>query len=200
MFSNILIWFVVIPLLMLAGLALCRDIKQIRAVAVAGSTALIALSVKLLVDYLAIRAAGCTDPMLFTGSWTWFAPLHINLAVGVDGISVAMILLSSIIVFAGSFASWTIQQPKAFFLWLILLSTGVFGFFISIDLFTMFMFYEVALIPMYLLIGVWFGPQGVLGHEADPHAHGRLGLPDARPHRHLLPLRTRRPAPHLEHP
>ncbi len=155
MFSNILIWFVVIPLLMLAGLGLCRDLKQVRAVAVAGSTALVALSVKLLVDYLALRAAGDTAPMLYLGSWTWFAPLNINLSVGVDGISVAMILLSSIILFTGSFASWQVPQPKAFFLWLILLSTGVFGFFISIDLFTMFMFYEVALIPMYLLIGVW---------------------------------------------
>ena len=125
MFSNILIWFVVIPLLMLAGLGLCRDVKQVRAVAVAGSTALIALSVKLLVDYLALRAAGDTAPMLFLGSWTWFAPLNINLAVGVDGISVAMILLSSIILFTGSFASWQVPQPKAFFLWLILLSTGV---------------------------------------------------------------------------
>ena len=81
--------------------------------------------------------------------WLWSKNL------GVDGISIAMIILSSIILLTGSFASWTIAQPKAFFLWLILLSTGVFGFFISIDLFTMFRFYEVALIPMSLLIGVW---------------------------------------------
>ena len=155
MFSNILIYFVVIPLVMLLGLALCRDIKQIRAVAVTGSTALIALSVWLLVDYLCQRSAGADAPMLYVDSWTWFAPLNINLAVGVDGISIAMLLLSSIILFTGSFASWQIPQPKEFFLWLILLSTGVYGFFISIDLFTMFMFYEVALIPMYLLIGVW---------------------------------------------
>ncbi|MDE5983485.1 MAG: NADH-quinone oxidoreductase subunit M [Duncaniella sp.] len=155
MFSNILIYFVVIPLVMLLGLALCRDIKQIRAVAVTGSTALIALSVWLLVDYLSQRSAGVDAPMLYVDSWAWFAPLNINLAVGVDGISIAMLLLSSIILFTGSFASWQIPQPKEFFLWLILLSTGVYGFFISIDLFTMFMFYEVALIPMYLLIGVW---------------------------------------------
>ena len=155
MLSNILIYFVVIPLLMLGGLALCRNIRQIRAVAVIGSLALTALSVYLLVDFLALREAGENAPMLFVDSWTWFEPLNIHLAVGVDGISVAMLLLSSIIVLAGSFASWTIAQPKAFFLWLILLSTGVFGFFISIDLFTMFMFYEVALIPMYLLIGLW---------------------------------------------
>lgn len=155
MFSNILIYFVVIPLLMLGGLALCRNIKQIRAVAVTGSAALIALSVWLLVDYLAQRAAGADAPMLYTDSWEWFTPLNIHLAVGVDGISIAMLILSSIILFTGSFASWEIPQPKEFFLWLILLSTGVYGFFISIDLFTMFMFYEVALIPMYLLIGVW---------------------------------------------
>ncbi len=156
MFSNILIYFVVIPLLMLGGLALCRNIKQVRAVAVTGSLALLGLSVYLLVDYLAQRAAGETAQMLYTGPWSWFGPLNINLAVGVDGISVAMLLLSAIILLTGSFASWKIDPlPKDFFLWLILLSTGVFGFFISIDLFTMFMFYEVALIPMYLLIGVW---------------------------------------------
>ena len=51
---------------------------------------------------------------------------------------------------------WKLQPlTKEYFLWFTLLSIGVFGFFISIDLFTMFMFYEVALIPMYLLIGVW---------------------------------------------
>lgn len=155
MFSNILIYFVIIPLLMLGGVALCRNIRQIRAVAVVGSLALLTLSTVLLLQYLDLRQAGEMAPMLFTDSWMWFEPLNIHLAVGVDGISIAMILLSSIIVFAGSFASWSIDNPKAFFLWLILLSTGVFGFFISVDLFTMFMFYEVALIPMYLLIGVW---------------------------------------------
>ena len=155
-FSNILIYFVVIPLVMLGLLFLCRDMKQIRTVAVVGSSALVALSIYLTVDFLQLRAAGVNDIMLYTGSWMWFRPLNIHLAVGVDGISVVMLLLSAIIVFAGSFASWKITPlPKDFFLWLILLSTGVFGFFISIDLFTMFMFYEVALIPMYLLIGLW---------------------------------------------
>ena len=67
-----------------------------------------------------------------------------------------MILLSAIIVFTGTFASWQLKPlTKEYFLWFVLLSIGVFGFFISTDMFTMFMFYEVALIPMYLLIGVW---------------------------------------------
>ena len=94
--------------------------------------------------------------MLLTYSVPWFKPLNIAYSVGVDGISVVMLLLSSIIVFTGTFASWQLKPlTKEYFLWFTLLSTGVFGFFISTDLFTMFMFYEVALIPMYLLIGVW---------------------------------------------
>ena len=155
MFSNILIYFVVIPLLMLAGFAICKNEKQVRTVAVTGSILLLALSAKLLCDYIGWRNDGHMEEMYLVDHWSWFAPLHINLAVGVDGISIAMLILSSIIVFAGSFASWKIDDARHFFMWLILLSTGVFGFFISIDLFTMFMFYEVALIPMYLLIGVW---------------------------------------------
>lgn len=154
--ENILIYFVIIPLLMLAGLALCRNMNQIRTVMTVLSTILLGLSVYLCVDFLALRAAGNTDQMLYMASWDWYTPLNIKLALGVDGISVLMIMLSAIIVFAGTFASWKIDPlPKNFFLWFALLSMGVFGFFISIDMFTMFMFYEVALIPMYLLIGVW---------------------------------------------
>ncbi len=107
--------------------------------------------------YLGLREAGEQAAMLFTESHVWYAPLNIHYAVGVDGISVAMLLLSAIIVFTGTFASWRMKSDvKAYFLWFCLLSSvGVFGFFVSVDLFTMFMFYEVALIPMYLLIGVW---------------------------------------------
>ncbi len=141
---------------MLLGLWLAKGIKGVRAVMVAGSSALLLLAVYLTVIYLADRAAGATAEMLYTASFEWFKPLHIKYSVGVDGISVAMLLLSAIIVFTGTFASWRLQPlTKEYFLWFTLLSTGVFGFFISIDMFTMFMFYEIALIPMYLLIGVW---------------------------------------------
>ena len=153
---SILTLFVVIPVLMLFGLWLARNIRQVRGVMVAGSTALLALSVWLTIAFIQMRHAGNTEAMLFMYSAPWFKPLNIAYTVGVDGISVVMLLLSSIIVFTGTFASWQLKpMTKEYFLWFTLLSTGVFGFFISIDLFTMFMFYEVALIPMYLLIGVW---------------------------------------------
>lgn len=153
---NFLSLFVLIPLLMLLGLWLAKGIKAIRGVMVAGASALVVCAVALVVKYIGDRAAGVDGEMLYMDSFTWFAPLHIKYAVGVDGISVAMLLLSAVIVFTGTFASWQLKPlTKEYFLWFTLLSTGVFGFFISTDLFTMFMFYEIALIPMYLLIGVW---------------------------------------------
>ena len=153
---NILSLFVVIPLLMLFGLWISRNLNQVRGVMVAGSSCLLLLSVWLTITFIQMRNAGDTAPMLFTYSIPWFKPLNIAYSIGVDGISVVMLLLSSIIVFTGTFASWQLKPlTKEYFLWFTLLSTGVFGFFICTDMFAMFVFYEVALIPMYLLIGVW---------------------------------------------
>ena len=152
---NFLSIFVLIPLLMLFGLWVARNLNQVRGVMVAGSTALLALAVYLTYIFIADRQT-CDDPMLYTASFDWFPALNIKYSVGVDGISVAMLLLSAIIVFTGTFASWQLKPlTKEYFLWFTLLSMGVFGFFISVDMFAMFMFYEIALIPMYLLIGVW---------------------------------------------
>ncbi len=141
---------------MLLGLWIARNDNQVRGVMVVGAGCLLALAVWLTITFIQLRNAGNHDAMLFTYSIPWFKPLNIAYSVGVDGISVVMLLLSAIIVFTGTFASWQLQpMKKEYFLWFTLLSIGVFGFFISTDMFTMFMFYEVALIPMYLLIGVW---------------------------------------------
>ena len=153
---NILSLFPAIPLLMMLGLWAARNTRQIHTVMVAGASALLVLAIYLVLHFIGLRNSGETADMLLTDSFMWYAPLNIHYSVGVDGISVAMILLSAIIVFTGTFASWQMTfNVKEFFMWFCLLSVGVFGFFISLDLFTMFMFYEVALIPMYLLIGVW---------------------------------------------
>lgn len=153
---NFLSLFVLIPILSMCGLFFSKNLQQIRVAVATGASLLLVLAVGLVFAYLGERGAGNTAEMLFTADTMWYAPLNIHYSVGVDGISVAMLLLSAIIVFTGTFASWKMEfLQKEYFLWFYLLSIGVFGFFISIDLFTMFMFYEVALIPMYLLIGVW---------------------------------------------
>jgi NADH-quinone oxidoreductase subunit M len=149
---NILSLFVAVPVLMLLFLFICRKIKHIRTVMVTGASTLMVLAAVLAVMFVHERALSDSE-MLFTDSHVWYESLNIHYAVGVDGISVLMIALSAIIVFTGVFSSW--NMSREYFMWYSLLTVGVFGFFISLDLFTMFLFYEVALIPMYLLIGVW---------------------------------------------
>ena len=153
---NILSLFVVVPLLTIVGIMFTKGLKQARLVGAVGMGIQLVLAAVLVFLYLAQRKAGNMAPMLFTYDVLWFPTLNIHYAIGVDGISVAMIALTAIVVFAGIFASWKMELlSREFFISLILLASGVFGFFISLDLFTMFLFYELAVIPMYLLIGIW---------------------------------------------
>ncbi len=153
---NFLYLFVIIPLLTMGGVALLKSDRQIKILMAASASVLLAASFVLLGLYFEARAINPNAPMLLTSNLEWYPAFNIKLALGVDGISVLMIILSAVIVFTGVFASWGLKvQVKEFFLWFLLLSIGVFGFFITIDLFSMFLFYEVALIPMYLLIGLW---------------------------------------------
>jgi NADH-quinone oxidoreductase subunit M len=133
-----------------------NNMKAVRTVAGTGASMLLALAIYTVYLFISERNAGNTAEMLFRTDMMWYPAWNIHLSVGVDGISVAMLMLSSVIVFTGVFASWHMNPlPRDFFMWYSLLATGVFGFFISIALFTMVLFYEVALIPMYLLIGLW---------------------------------------------
>ncbi len=103
--------------------------------------------------------------------------LGISYLLAIDGISALMALLTSIIIFAGAFASWTVKErSQEFYALLLILVTGVYGVFVSLDLFILFLFYEIAVLPMYLLIGIWGSsghvrPQGIFGW-----AMGRTGV------------------------
>jgi len=153
---DILTLFVVVPVLTIIGLLFTKDYKGARIVSMVGMLVQLVMAFNLVYQYLAERSAGNVAEMVFMKSLSWFPSLNIFYTVGVDGIAVAMILLTSVVVIAGIFASWEVKDlTKEFFVSLILLAGGVFGFFISLDLFTMFVFYEIAVIPMYLLIGLW---------------------------------------------
>lgn len=153
---NPLLALILIPLLTMVGITLSKDLRQIRMAAATGMTIQLIFSFVLMYWFYEERSAGNTDDMLFVSTNMWYESLNIQLKFGIDGISLSMILLTSVVTFAGIFVSWQVENlSKEFFISLILLATGVFGFFISLDLFTMFMFYEVAVIPMYLLIGIW---------------------------------------------
>ena len=126
-----------------------REIK-IFALLIAAATLVLSIVVFALYDY---KEGGYQ----FTQSYTWLdEPLNISLSLGLDGISAPMVLLTGIVLFAGVLVSWNIQhRPRDFFLLLMLLVTGVYGVFVTRDLFFLFFFYELAVLPMYLLIAVW---------------------------------------------
>jgi NADH-quinone oxidoreductase subunit M len=86
----------------------------------------------------------------------WVPSLGIGYHVGADGVSMPMLALTGIVIFTGVMVSWGISdRPREFFAFLLLLTGGVFGVFVSLDLFLLFFFYELAVFPMYVLIATW---------------------------------------------
>ncbi|EMR03289.1 NAD(P)H-quinone oxidoreductase chain 4 1 [Cesiribacter andamanensis AMV16] len=152
---DILSLFVLVPVLVVVALVFTKGLPQARLVSMVGGLVQLGMAINLLFAYLRESAVN-SSIFLFTRDIVWFRHFNIHYSIGVDGISVALILLTALVVLAGVFISWKIDDlPKEFFISLLVLATGVYGFFISTDLFTMFLFYEVAVIPMYLLIGIW---------------------------------------------
>ncbi len=151
-----LIILILLPLLTAVAVLLMRNAQQVKMVALAGSVLQFVLAFVLLFYFNQERAAGNVAQMLFELQYNWFPAWHISFHLGVDGISVAMILLTAFVVVAGVLVSWNVtKMTKEFYFLLILLSMGAYGFFISLDLFILFFFLEIAVIPKYLLIGIW---------------------------------------------
>ncbi len=146
----------ILPLLTAVAILLVRNAAQVKWVALAGATVQLVLSLVLLFAFNKERAGGNISQMLFELQYQWFPSWNISFHIGIDGISVAMILLTAFVVVAGVLVSWNItNKTKEYYFLLILLSLGAYGFFISLDLFILFFFLEIAVIPKYLLIGIW---------------------------------------------
>ncbi len=90
----------------------------------------------------------------------WIPSFNITYILGVDGLSLPMVILTGLLFFLGTFVSWNIDRAqKGYFALYLLLNTGVMGVFLSLDFFLFYVFWEVMLLPMYFLIGMWGGPQ-----------------------------------------
>jgi NADH-quinone oxidoreductase subunit M len=147
---------IIFPLITAIALLFCNGLRQVRVVALSGAVVQLIVAFLLFVLYWQQRAAGDHAAMLFEEDYVWFTPLNIHYHIGADGISIAMILLTAFVTIAGILVSWSMEKlNKEFFFLLVLLSMGAYGFFISLDLFTLFFFLEVAVIPKFLLIGIW---------------------------------------------
>ncbi|HEX3203923.1 MAG TPA: NADH-quinone oxidoreductase subunit M [Nitrospiraceae bacterium] len=92
----------------------------------------------------------------FIQRYEWSKELGIAFHLGVDGIGTPLVLASAILLFAGIFISWHIKdRTKEFYIFLLILAAATIGVFMSLDLFFLYFFYEMSVIPMYLLLGVW---------------------------------------------
>ena len=147
---------------MLGVLAAPRD--RAKEVAFWSSLAVFVLSLGLWWAYDA-GAAAAPDAALFqlTSSTPWIAAFGIDYALGVDGISLFMVLLTTFttpIAVLGSY-EYIRHRQKAFYALMLLLETGVVGVFLSLDLFLFYVFFELTLVPMYFIVGVWGGERRI---------------------------------------
>ncbi|MCG9879789.1 MAG: NADH-quinone oxidoreductase subunit M [Bacteroidia bacterium] len=151
-----LLLLLILPLISAVAVLVTTTHKQSRTIAAVGSALQLLLCFFLLNQFLDAEKIAGEKVFQFTQHLPWFPSLGIHFDLGVDGISLAMILLTAVVVFAGVLVSFTMEKlHKEFYFLLLLLSLGAYGFFISLDVFAMFFFLEVAVIPKFLLIGIW---------------------------------------------
>lgn len=99
-------------------------------------------------------------PWITIPATTWFGGVQIDYFMGIDGISMPMVLLTALISFMAAFASFSIEKMhKGYFAMFLLLDTGMMGVFCTLDFFLFYVFWELMLLPMYFLIGIWGGPR-----------------------------------------
>jgi len=127
----------------------------------------IALGSSLVIFFLSCGVWTRFDPantsFQLVNSFSWIPQFGITYSVGVDGISLLLVMLTTILVPVVILASWTSidTHVKGFHIALLLLTTGMIGAFVALDLFLFYVFWELMLIPMYFIIGVWGGPRKI---------------------------------------
>lgn len=129
---------------------LIKEARTVRITAALFTFAAFALSLALFVMF--DRSGG----LQFVEEHLWIESLGAKYYLGVDGLSLPMVILTTFLGFVSVFVSWKINlRVKEYFVWLLLLETGILGVFCSLDLLLFFLFWEVELIPMYMLISIW---------------------------------------------
>ena len=158
--GHALLALIAIPMLTALLLVFVPSEKKdwIRYLCVLSAAAMFAISVYVFVAYEPSE----DEQFSFLLRYNWIENVGIlgengiSLRLGVDGIAAMMILLNGVVTLAGTLISWKIEHKnKDFFILFLLLTAGVFGTFSSLDLFAFFFFYELAVLPMYLLIAIW---------------------------------------------
>jgi NADH-quinone oxidoreductase subunit M len=145
-----------LPILALIIIALLpRDrVKATKYTALVFTLASFALSI--VVFCLFDRSAGAVGKMQFEEQLPWIPAINCYYHLGVDGLSLPLVILMTFLGFLSVLVSWKVQlRPREYFIWLLLLETSILGVFCSLDLILFFLFWELELVPMYFLISIW---------------------------------------------
>ena len=128
--------------------------RLIRRLAAAFTAVPLVLAIYLFVAF--DRSLGAAGAFQFEEKYLWIAPLNAYYHLGVDGLSLPMVLLTAFLGFLAVLISWKVhERPREFFAWLLLLETSILGVFMSLDLLLFFIMWEIEVIPMYFLISIW---------------------------------------------
>ena len=155
--ENILNWIIWFPIIGMVAIAFIpRDKENVIKI-----TAAVATGLQFLLTLVLWQNYDAGDGgMQFMVRAEWIPSFNISYILGVDGLSLPMAILTALLCFIGVFVSWNINKAvKGYFALFLLLDTGIMGVFLSMDFFLFYIFWEVMLLPMYFLIGIWGGPQ-----------------------------------------
>jgi len=122
------------------------------------TTALLSTGAALLVSLLVLNAFQPLSAMQFVERYAWIPQLGVSYHLGLDGISLPLVFLTALLGFLACLASSSIaERHKEYFALYLLLEVGMLGTFLALDLFLFYVFWEIVLVPMYFLIGIWGG-------------------------------------------
>lgn len=155
--ENILTYMTFIPLLGMATvLCLPRDNANLIKITALGFT----IPPLLMAIWLFVNFDRSSTEMQYLVRYNWIESFNVQYIMGIDGLSVTMVLLTALLCPICILAAWNVDKGvKGFFALFLLLDTGMTGVFCALDFFLFFIFWEVMLLPMYFLIGVWGGPR-----------------------------------------
>jgi len=156
--SQILSWITFIPLIGMALILLLPKtaLSAIKGVSLAATAIPLVLATWM---YFGLFQKGTADLQLVQDI-PWITAIGAHYHVGVDGLSLALVWLTTLLLFIGVPASFSIAKAgKAYYALLLLLEVGIVGVFVSLDFFLFYVFWEIMLLPMYFLIGIWGGPR-----------------------------------------
>ncbi|OQX91223.1 MAG: Fe-S-binding domain-containing protein, partial [candidate division Zixibacteria bacterium 4484_95] len=156
----ILTWIVFLPLIgVIPLLMIGKDRKNLLR-----TTALLFAFVDFIISLILVfRFDSSTPDMQFVEKVKWITSIGIDYHLGVDGLSILLVLLTTFISVISIASTWTAitEKVKGFMIAFLMLETGILGVFLAMDLFLFYVFWEVMLLPMYFIIGVWGGPRKI---------------------------------------